>query len=127
MPNFTSFPSIDFSDLDLSRITPNLSKLSGDLSKLTSQLASQVTSFEMPKFEMPKFDLPKVDLPDVDLPKIVVDTDRIAEGAREAAYAGIGLTVLAVQQAQVRRRELQAAVGRQVRQARETLDTITTR
>jgi hypothetical protein len=94
VPTFPSFPSFDLSDFDLSQV---------DLPK-----------FDLPKIDLAKFDLPKIDLANVDLPQ--VDTERVAGIARDAAYVGIGLGVLAVQQAQVRRREIRAAVERQIRQ-----------
>ena len=88
-----TFPSVDLSKFELPKF--------------------DVSKFELPKFEMPKFELPE--LPEVDLPKFElpelpdVDVDRIAGFARDAAYVGIGLAVLTVQQAQVRRREAQAS------------------
>lgn len=93
MPNLGSFPSFDFSNLDLS-------KLAADL---------------------PKVDLPSVNLPKVELPRVELDTDRVAGFARDAAYVGVGLTVLAVQQVQVRRRELQATIERHARKLADTV------
>lgn len=83
---------------------------------LTSLTAIDLSKLELPKVELPKFDLPKLELPKVDVPKVELpdvtlpSVDRVAAVARDAAYVGIGAAVLTVQQAQVRRRELQAAV-----------------
>ena len=81
----------------------------------------------MPAF--PSFDLSNLDLslPDIKLPGVTVpdvDTERLVGLARDAAYVGIGFGVLAVQQTQVRRRELQAGVERGVRRLAERLDTV---
>ena len=97
-----TFPSIDLSRFDVRELT------------------DQIRAFQLPVVDLPKIDLPDIDLPKIDLPE--VDTDRIVGFARDAAYVGIGLGVLAVQQTQVRRREaqarlesVQAEVGRRVR------------
>jgi hypothetical protein len=88
-----TFPSVDLSKFELPKL---------DLSKMPK--------FELPKFEMPRFEMPRFEMPDVEIPEIPeVDVDRIAGLARDAAYVGIGLAVLSVQQAQVRRREAQAS------------------
>jgi hypothetical protein len=79
---FPNFPSVDFSKLDLS-------------------------NFDLSKFDLSKFDLgklPKVDLPKVDLPKM--DGDAVVNAAKDAAYIGVGVAVLAFQKAQVLRRDL---------------------
>ena len=89
-----TFPSFDLSKLDLSK-------------------------FELPKLDLPTFDLPKVDLPKFDLPN--VDLDRVAGAVRDTAYVGVGLTVLAVQRAQVARRELTALVERQATRLRDLI------
>jgi hypothetical protein len=88
-----TFPSVDLSKFELPKL---------DLSKMPK--------FELPKFELPTFEMPRFEMPDVEIPEIPeVDVDRIAGLARDAAYVGIGLAVLSVQQAQVRRREAQAS------------------
>jgi hypothetical protein len=86
-----AFPSIDLTKIDLSKI---------DLSKI----------------DLSKIDLSKVDLSGVDVKLPDVDTERLVGLARDAAYVGIGFGVLAVQQAQVRRREVRSTVERQIRQ-----------
>jgi hypothetical protein len=88
-----TFPSVDLSKFELPKL---------DLSKMPK--------FELPKFELPTFEMPRFEMPDVEIPEILeVDVDRIAGLARDATYVGIGLAVLSVQQAQVRRREAQAS------------------
>jgi hypothetical protein len=75
-----------------------------------------LTSFDLSKIDLSKIDLSKIDLARfdaIDLPE--VDAERVKGLARDAAYVGIGLGVLAVQQAMVRRREVQATVERQLR------------
>jgi hypothetical protein len=64
-----------------------------------------------PSLDLTRFDLSRVDLSRVDLSRVKVPT----HVARDVAYVGIGLTVLAVQQTQVRRRELQKELERTVR------------
>lgn len=89
-----AFPSFDLSNLDLSNL---------DLA--------------LPDIKLPDIKLPGVTVPDV-------DTERLVGLARDAAYVGIGFGVLAVQQTQVRRRELQAGVERGLRRLAERLDTV---
>lgn len=69
--------------------------------------ASRLPKVELPKFEMPKVTLPKFELPKFELPKLDLaalawprlEQDVVAV-ARDAAYATLGLGVLAVQQVQ---------------------------
>jgi hypothetical protein len=99
-----AFPSIDFSKLDISRL--DLTKI--DLPKI------DLTRLDLPKFDLPKFDLGQIDAPEIDV-------DTVTAFARDAAYVSIGLTVLAFQQAQVRRRELQASLEQGVRKLVDTV------
>ena len=104
-----TFPSFDLSSLDLSKL---------DWSK-----------FDWSKFDWSKFDLSKVDwsklgLPtfepsSVDLPQI--DFDRLLGLARDTAYVGVGLTVLAVQRAQEARRDATNAVKAVERRVRDLI------
>lgn len=118
---------IDWSKVDLTKI--DLSKI--DWSKIDPTKIDW-SAIDLPKIDLPKIDLPKVDLPKVQVPKVdvggvelpEVDTDRLVGLARDAAYVSIGLGVLAVQQAQVRRRELQRSVERGVKQVRERVDAL---
>ncbi len=71
--------------------------------------AVDLTKLDLSKIEMPKIDLPKVELPRVELPR--VDADKVVAAARDAAYVTIGFGVLAFQQAQVRRRELESQLS----------------
>jgi len=90
VPTFPTFPSLDLSKLDLSKL--DLSKLdlaSLDPTKILAELR------------------PILDR----LPGAPVDADRVADVLRDAAYVVVGLGVLTVQQAQVRRRELVESLG----------------
>lgn len=88
-----AFPALDLTRLDLARLS----------------------ELKLPDVKLPEMKLPDVNLPDVKLP----DVEQVAGYARDAAYVGIGLGVLTVQQAQVRRRELQRAVSTRVQQLTE--------
>lgn len=79
-----SLPSFDLRSLDLSKL---------DLSKL----------------DFTKLDVSKLQLPTIDLPGI--DAERVRTLVRDAAYVAIGLGVLTVQQANLRRRELVARLS----------------
>ena len=87
-----------------------------------------VPNFDLPDFELPKFDtdklpsfeLPKFDteqLPSFDFPKFEMPAEatRMAEFARDTAYAGVGAVVTTVQKADEQRRELTDQVTTQVR------------
>lgn len=91
-----TFPSLDLTSFDLTKI---------DWAKFDPR------NVDFPAFDLPEFDLSRFD--SIDLPE--VDTERVKGLARDAAFVGLGLGVLAVQQAQVRRREVQATVERQLR------------
>lgn len=89
-----------------------------------------MNAFRLPKFpqiNLPKLDLPKIDLPKVDLPKFDASkmtlpgldlthldvrkgVERVATLSKDLAYVTVGTGVLAVQQMQVRRRELTASL-----------------
>ena len=73
------------------------------------------TKFEMPKFDMPKFDMPELDLPAVPQMEIPAELERVADLARDAAYAGVGAVVITVQKADERRREMTGQVTTRVR------------
>ena len=83
---------------------PTLPKLPTlDLSKLPQLPKVTMPKVTMPKFAMPKVAMPKVQMPTLPslsaLPFAQVEHNVVAV-ARDAAYASIGLGVLAVQQAQ---------------------------
>lgn len=85
-----------------------------------------LTNVQLPNVQLP-VQLPDVKLPDVTFPDVTlpeIDTDRLVGIARDAAYVGIGLGVLAVQQTQVRRREVQSELERRVRQLSDRLATV---
>ena len=67
-----------------------------------------------PSFDLSRFDLSKIDLSGLD--------QKVVGVARDAAYIGIGFGVLAFQQAQVRRREIEKAVSGRIDAGRTQLD-----
>jgi len=97
-----TFPSFDLSSFDVSKL--ELPKL--DWSKF------ELPKVDFAKFELPRFDLAKFDLPDVDVPEI--DVDRVVTFVRDVAYAGVGLAVLAVEQADKARRDFDGVVRERV-------------
>ncbi len=102
---FPTFPSIDFSKLD------------------------------MPKFELPKFDMPSLEIPKVDTEAVTEAVTKavteVTKVAKDAAYVTIGLATLAVQKAQIRRREIATALADQFgtgkAQIEEVVDAIEAR
>jgi len=75
--------------------------------------------------DLPSFDLSKLDLSKIDTSKLpTIDTERITGLVRDAAYVVIGATVLAVQQAQVRRRELTAEMNERFGTNKGQLDEV---
>jgi hypothetical protein len=81
-------------------------------------------SLDLTNFDLSRFKVPNVTLPELNFPNVTtgqLDVDRALSVARDAAYVGIGLTVLAIQQTQVRRREIQKDVERTVRSVRERI------
>lgn len=81
-----------------------------DLSRL------DLTQVRLPKVDLPRVDLPMPDLSSIpfpldSLPKVNVPAaEQVTGFARDAGYIGVGLVVLGVQQAQVRRRDLASSV-----------------
>ena len=75
------FPAVDFSKFDLDALR----------------------DFDISKY-VPAVNFPKVDMPSVDMPTI--DVDKLTAAVRDAAYLTVGLAAAALEQAQVRSREL---------------------
>jgi len=71
--------------------------------------AIDLTKFDLGKFDLGKLDLGKLDLPDFNIPGL--DRSSVRSALRDGAYIAIGTGVLTFQQAQVRRRELTAAIN----------------
>lgn len=102
---------LDLSKLDLSKLDPR--RL--DLPKLDAKQLD-LRHLDLPTFHLPKFDRPKFDAPRFDLPELpAVDTDRLVGLARDAAYVGVGATVVVAQAADRRRRELTDQVTTRLR------------
>ncbi len=95
MATFPSFPSFDFSKLDLSNI-------------------------KLPRIDADK--LRNMQMPTIDLPG--VDSEKLFTALRDAAYVTIGFGVLAVQQAQVRRRELVATLSERFGTSKGQIDEL---
>lgn len=93
-PSFPTFPAIDLSAFDLTKLDPR--KL--DLGKLD--------------FSMPTIDIPGV------------DGEQLTAALRDAAYITIGFGVLTFQQAQVRRRELVAALSNRFGASKTQIDEL---
>lgn len=69
----------------------------------------------MSRIPIPRLPVPAFDLSHLDATSLANIDDRIVTAARDAAYVTIGFGVLAFQQAQVRRREIEKVVGGLVR------------
>ena len=117
------FNLTDLKNFDLKQLDPT--KL--DLTRFDLRNID-VPNFDLPDLELPKFDtdklpsfeLPKFDteqLPSFDFPKFEMPAKatRMAEFARDTAYAGVGAVVITVQKADEQRRELTDQVTTQVR------------
>ncbi len=97
MLSWNDLKNLDVTDIDLTKI---------DLTRL------DIRNVEMPAFEMPTFEMPAFDMPAVELP---ADVERVADFARDAVYAGVGVAVLTVQKLEAQRRELAEQVTAQLR------------
>jgi hypothetical protein len=73
-------------------------------------------------FDPTKIDLTKIDLSRIDVPGL--DRDALVSALRDAAYITIGFGVLTVQKAQVRRRELVAALSARFGTSKETTESL---
>ena len=63
-------------------------------------------------------------IPSVEIPQI--DADKLVELAKDAFYVSVGLVVLGVQQAQVRRNDLKKVVDDQLSATKAQFDDLTT-
>jgi hypothetical protein len=80
------------------------------------------TISRMTKFSLPEFSFPQVKIPHISVPKLPTPgldlthidlrkgAEKVAQLSKDALYVSVGTGVLAVQQLQVRRRELTASV-----------------
>ena len=81
-------------------------------------MTNPLSNLKFPEIKLPKFELPGIDLTNFDVKKnietVSKNTERVATAAfnlsKDIAYVTVGSGVLAFQQAQVRRREIAAAV-----------------
>jgi len=101
---FPTFPSIDFSKLEMPQI-------------------------KVPQIKVPQINVPQIKVPDFDMPKIPqINTEAVSEAvtnaAKDAGYITVGLTVLALQKLQVRRQELRKSLNDQVGSSKSQLADI---
>ena len=75
-----------------------------------------------PSVDLSKFDLSKISVPKISVP--TVETEAVSTFAKDTAYVAIGLAVVAVQKAQVRRREIAKSFSSQGSRSRPQLDDI---
>jgi hypothetical protein len=87
--------------------------------------AKQAGRGAFPAIDLSRLDLGKLrelDLPTIDLPGI--DGDKLATALRDAAYITVGFGVLAIQQAQVRRREIVSSLSERFGTSRPQMDDL---
>ena len=81
-----------------------------------------VGRLDVSKLRLPTFRLPKL-VPDagpnVDLPNF--DLERVAELARDTAYAGLGMVVLAAEKVDARRRQVREDLASRVHQFADSI------
>jgi hypothetical protein len=113
MFNLTDLKNFDLEQLDPTRL--DLTRFDLRNIELPKFDTEQLPSFDLPKFELPKFDtgqLPSFDFPKFEMP---VEATRLAEFARDTAYASVGAVVTTAKKADEQRRELTDQVTTQVR------------
>lgn len=82
----------------------------------------ELPKVDVPRFQMPAFQMPAFERPAFELP---VDTDRIAELARDAAYVGVGAIVVVAQQADETARSVAGSITESVSsRVRELVDAV---
>ena len=71
-----------------------------------------MTKFSLPELKIPHISVPKLPTPGLDLTHVDLrkGAEKVAQLSKDALYVSVGTGVLAVQQLQVRRRELTASV-----------------
>jgi hypothetical protein len=125
--------------VNTSTITSTITDVAENITSTVTDLTENITStvnntvtdafkrfdsaqFQMPNFQMPNFQMPNVQRPALDMP---VDTDRIAEFARDAAYVGVGAIVVVAQQADETARSIAATLSESMStRVRELVDSI---
>lgn len=98
--------------------------------------AVKLPEIKLPEIKLPEFKLPEVKMPDLsaltkgfdfsslDAGKLADLDDKLIAAVRDAAYITVGFGVLAVQQAQVRRRELVKSLSDRFGTSRTQIDEL---
>ena len=81
-----------------------------DASKKVRNVEFDLTKFDVSKIDLPKIEFPRIDLEKFDLPTVDVGPElaKVADLARDVAYAGLGAAVVAVHQVDARVRRIAA-------------------
>ena len=99
-------------------------------------VARKAPAVKLPEIKLPEFKLPEVKMPDLsaltkgfdfsslDAGKLADLDDKLIAAVRDAAYITVGFGVLAVQQAQVRRRELVKSLSDRFGTSRTQIDEL---
>lgn len=87
-----------------------------------------MTKFSFPELKIPHISLPKMPTPGLDLTAIDLrkGAEKVAQLSKDALYVSVGTGVLAVQQLQVRRRELTASVQARIPNATQQFGEVMT-
>jgi hypothetical protein len=80
------------------------------------------SKLDMSQFKVPQFDVSQFDMPNIKLPQ--VNTEAVTNAAKDAGYITVGLAVLALQKAQVRRKEFRKSLTDQVGNGKSQLAEI---
>jgi len=118
----------------IAEATGTAEKASSGLSDVFETAAAKATEAlkSFPTIDFSNFDLEslkqldprKIEWRKIEVPNL--DRHKLVEAVRDAAYVTVGFGVLAVQQAQVRRRELAAAIGDRLGSNKEQVDKVVT-
>ena len=87
-----------------------------------------MTKFSLNELKIPHVSLPKLPTPGLDLTAIDLrkGAEKVAQLSKDALYVSVGTGVLAVQQLQVRRRELTASVQARIPNVTQQLTEVMT-
>ncbi len=101
--------------------------------KLPDYSSLKFPTIDFPTIDFPKIDFPKIDFPALDFSSLdvnalrdrlaSVDTAKLTEAVRDAAYIAIGLGVTSIERAQARREQFTAIVTDGLDKARGLLRT----
>ena len=80
--------------------------------KESEPIMASVSFSSFPSIDFSRLDMSTLTMPKIEMPRI--NTDAVTNAARDAGYITVGLAVLAVQKAQVRRQEFRRSLHDQV-------------